>query len=80
MFRFPFCRPGRAAAKLPCRCCFASAMTTSSPLRGRGDAARHAPRGELRRYPYGHFDIYNDPKVKADQLAFLARAVGDGSA
>ena len=38
-------------------------------------AAKRAPRGELRRYPYGHFDIYTDPKVKADQIDFLRRVV-----
>lgn len=35
--------------------------------------AERAPRGELVRYPYGHFDIYADPAPKADQVAFLAR-------
>ncbi|ANI39475.1 alpha/beta hydrolase fold protein [Mycolicibacterium vaccae ATCC 25954] len=81
MFRFAFCRPGRAAAKLPMPVllcvCDDDVVTPPGPS---VTAARHAPRGELRRYPYGHFDIYNDPQVKADQLAFLARAVGDGSA
>ena len=38
-------------------------------------AAQRAPRGELLHYPYGHFDIYHDPRVKADQVAFLQRAV-----
>jgi hypothetical protein len=38
-------------------------------------AAERAPRGELRRYPYGHFDIYHDPQAKADQVAFLQRTV-----
>jgi hypothetical protein len=38
-------------------------------------AAERAPRAELRRYPYGHFDIYLDPQVKADQVAFLQRTV-----
>jgi uncharacterized protein len=38
-------------------------------------AARIAPLGALRRYPYGHFDIYHDPKVKADQLEFLSRVL-----
>ncbi len=36
-------------------------------------AARAAPRGELRRYPYGHFDINADPQAKADQVDFLRR-------
>ena len=43
-------------------------------------AAQRAPRGELRHYPYGHFDIYLDPQAKADQLAFLHRVFGDVAA
>lgn len=43
-------------------------------------AAQRAPRGELRRYPYGHFDIYTDPQAKADQLAFLRRVFADVTA
>ena len=39
-------------------------------------AAREAPRGQLRRYHYGHFDIYRDPAVKADQIAFLNDVLG----
>jgi len=38
-------------------------------------ASKRAPRGELRHYPYGHFDIYHDPQVKADQVEFLERVV-----
>ena len=37
--------------------------------------AERAPHAELCRNPYGHFDIYHDPQVKADQVAFLQRAV-----
>ena len=36
--------------------------------------AAKAPRGEIRRYPVGHFDIYMGKqfeRVVADQLAFL---------
>jgi alpha-beta hydrolase superfamily lysophospholipase len=39
--------------------------------------ARDAPRGELRSYPFGHFDIYRADireRVLADQAAFLERA------
>ena len=39
------------------------------------EAARRAPRGELRLYPgLGHFDIYDGPgfeSVVADEVAFL---------
>jgi hypothetical protein len=27
------------------------------------------------RYPYGHFAIYPDPQVNADQVAFLQRTL-----
>ena len=43
-------------------------------------AAHRAPHGELRRYPYGHFDIYNDPQVKTDQIDFLRRVFADVAA
>ncbi|MGB9302145.1 MAG: alpha/beta hydrolase, partial [Mycobacterium sp.] len=36
--------------------------------------AAKAPRGEVKRYPEGHFDIYVDDafeRVVADQIAFL---------
>lgn len=76
MLRFPFYRPGRTTAHLPmplliCVC----EKDTTTPPSPTIEAARRAPRGELRRYPYGHFDIYGDPKVKADQVEFLKRVV-----
>lgn len=69
-------RPFRHAARLtmPVLFCVCEQDTTTPPgptVR----AAREAPRGELRLYPYGHFDIYNDPQVKADQVDFLLAAV-----
>ena len=48
--------------------CDADATTPPGPTI---TAAGQAPRGTLLRYPYGHFDIYNDPQVKVDQVAFL---------
>lgn len=42
--------------------------------------AREAPRGELRSYPFAHFDIYRPEirgRVLADQAAFLRRAFAD---
>jgi pimeloyl-ACP methyl ester carboxylesterase len=76
MLRFPFYRPGRKAAQLtmPLLVCVCESDTTTPPG-STIKAAERAPRGELRRYPYGHFDIYNDPKVKADQVDFLRRVV-----
>jgi hypothetical protein len=41
--------------------------------------ARDAPRGELRSYPIGHFDIYQPQareQVLRDQVAFLRRTLG----
>jgi uncharacterized protein len=43
------------------------------------DRARRPAPGELRRYPYGHFEIYHDPKVKSDQLEFLSRVLATSS-
>lgn len=45
-------------------------------------AAAQAPNGRLRRYALAHFDPFTDgaPQVLADQVAFLARHVGDGAA
>ncbi|UXA19970.1 alpha/beta hydrolase [Mycobacterium sp. SMC-4] len=76
MFRFAFYRPGRRAADLPMPVllcvCDDDVVTPPGPTIA---AAHRAPRGELRRYPYGHFDIYHDPQVRADQLEFLQRVV-----
>jgi hypothetical protein len=47
-----------------------------------GCHARRAPRGEVRLYPAGHFDIYGaEPfeRIVKDQLAFLARHVPVGT-
>jgi pimeloyl-ACP methyl ester carboxylesterase len=65
-------RPMRYARRLrmPVLFCVCDADATTPP----GPtitAAGQAPRGTLLRYPYGHFDIYNDPQVKIDQVAFL---------
>ena len=69
-------RPVRAAARLtmPVLVCVCDADTTTPPASSIR-AAHDAPRGELRRYPYGHFAIYHDPQVKADQVEFLQRVV-----
>jgi uncharacterized protein len=76
MLRFPFYRPGTKTARLAMPLligvCDDDAVTPPGPT---VKAAQRAPRGELRRYPYGHFDIYHDPQVKADQLEFLGRVL-----
>jgi uncharacterized protein len=79
MLRFPFFRPGRNAAQLtmPLLMCVCDADATT-PVAPALKAVAPAPRAELRRYPYGHFDIYHDPQVKADQVAFLHRIIRGG--
>jgi pimeloyl-ACP methyl ester carboxylesterase len=76
MLTFPFYRPGRKASRLnmPLLMCVCDEDTTT-PAAPAVKAAESAPHGELRHYPYGHFDIYLDPQVKADQVAFLQRTV-----
>lgn len=44
------------------------------------ELAHRAPHGQLRRYPIGHFDLFAPPwfeRVADDQIAFLARVLGD---
>ncbi|UTI62424.1 alpha/beta fold hydrolase [Paraconexibacter antarcticus] len=41
-------------------------------------AAERAPRGELKRYPLGHFGIYTSLEARADQVEFLTRHVLGG--
>ncbi|AFM16901.1 X-Pro dipeptidyl-peptidase (S15 family) [Mycolicibacterium chubuense NBB4] len=72
----PGAKTSRLAMPLLVCVCENDAVTPPGPTI---KAAHRAPRGELRRYPYGHFDIYNDPQVKADQLAFLQRVFADSS-
>jgi alpha-beta hydrolase superfamily lysophospholipase len=72
-------RPGRSAARISCPwlVCVADndAVTPPQPAIA---AAMRAPRGELRRYDGGHFDIYRGAlfeRVVGDQLDFVARHV-----
>ena len=71
-----FYRPVRVASRLrmPVLVCVCDSDTTTPPSSSI-KAARDAPLGELRRYPYGHFAIYHDPQVRADQVEFLQRVV-----
>lgn len=72
-------RPRRVAARVsvPLLVCIAEDDTaTSVPFAIR--AAREAPRGELRRYPGGHFGAYLPPvceQMLDDEVAFLRRHV-----
>ena len=76
MLRFGFYRPGVKTKRLnmPLLMCVCDDDATT-PVAPAVKAAERAPRGQLRHYPYGHFDIYHDPQVKADQVAFLQRIV-----
>jgi uncharacterized protein len=79
MLTMPFFRPARKAAQLhmPLLMCVCDADATT-PIAPALKTAARAPRAQLRRYPYGHFDIYHDPQVKADQVAFLQHTIQDG--
>ena len=72
-----FYRPVRMASRLvmPILFCVCDDDATTPPASSI-EAARRAPHGELIRYPYGHFAIYLDPQVKADQVDFLRRVLG----
>ncbi len=75
--RVGFYRPGRSASKLSspvlfCICDKDAVAPPETALR----YAESAPRGEVKRYPIGHFDIYvGEPfeRAVADQTEFLVR-------
>ncbi len=66
MLALTFYRPCRHAAELRMpllvSVCENDQITPPGPAAA---VAERAPRGELVRYPYGHFDIYGDPQPKA---------------
>ena len=72
-------RPGRKAKKVNCPILFAVCETDSvAPAKATLRHARTAPRGEIRLYPAGHFDIYLGDRFETnvtDQLAFLTNHV-----
>jgi pimeloyl-ACP methyl ester carboxylesterase len=68
-------RPGRLAAKVTCPIlfcvCESDSVAPSGPTRR---YAATAPRGQIKLYPEGHFEIYVGDafeRVVADQLDFL---------
>lgn len=71
--------PGRRARDVRCPILFAIAEHDSvAPARAAQKYAAQAPRGEVRLYDAGHFDIYGGDVFErnvADQLAFLAHHV-----
>lgn len=72
-------RPGRHARRIQAPALFLLCRhDTVAPYKASLRHARTAPRGEVRTYDVGHFDIYDGPAFErnvADQLAFLARHV-----
>lgn len=70
-------RPGRLAAKLACPALFCVCDKDSlAPAEATVKHATKAPRGEIKRYPVGHFEIYLPPTWEgavADQTEFLIR-------
>ncbi len=74
-------RPVTKAASLamPLLVCVCDSDDTTPP-EGAVKMAERAPRGELKHYPYGHFEIYHDPQARADQVEFLTRQLVTGRA
>jgi dienelactone hydrolase len=72
-------RPGRATPKIACPIMFCVCDRDSvAPAKATLRHAARAPRGEVRRYPIGHFDIYTGEdfeRAVADQVDFLRRHV-----
>jgi dienelactone hydrolase len=70
-------RPGRQAPKLSCPALFCLCDQDSvAPAETAAKYARSAPRGEVKRYPIGHFEIYTGDSFEravADQMEFLTR-------
>ena len=75
----PAARPGRAADDVRCPILFCVADRDNlAPADATVRLASRAPRGEIRHYDTGHFDIYLGRDFEAsvtDQIAFLARHV-----
>ena len=71
--------PGRSARKVPCPILFCICDTDSvAPAKATERHARKAPRGEIKHYPFGHFDIYvggGFERAVRDQIDFLERQV-----
>jgi hypothetical protein len=72
-------RPGKLARQLPCPALFCVCEhDTVAPTHSTLRHVRKAPRGEVRLYREGHFDVYigeGFEKVVADQIDFLRRHV-----
>lgn len=75
-------RPGRAATRLVCPALFCVCDRDAiTPAAQTLKYAATAPRGEIKRYPVGHFEIYvgdSWEQAVADQTEFLTRSLGAG--
>jgi len=73
-------RPGRGASQVTCPILFSVCDHDSvAPANATLRHAARAPRGEILRYPVGHFDVYVGAPfetVVTDQVRFLQRHVG----
>jgi dienelactone hydrolase len=73
-------RPGRAAARVQCPILFCVCDEDAlAPAATTVRYAATAPRAEVKRYPIGHFEIYQGAPFEiavADQVAFLRRHLG----
>ncbi|HUR74268.1 MAG TPA: alpha/beta fold hydrolase, partial [Sporichthya sp.] len=73
-------RPGRSARKVTAPILFCICDTDAvAPAETALRYAQTAPRGEVKRYPIGHFDIYRGApfeRAVADQTEFLVRHLG----
>jgi len=71
--------PGRRAANISCPILFCVCETDSvAPAKATLRYARKAPKGEIKLYSQGHFDIYVGKafeRVVTDQIDFLKRHV-----
>jgi pimeloyl-ACP methyl ester carboxylesterase len=73
-------RPGRATRRVRAPILFSVCERDSvAPARATLRHAARAPRAEIQRYPFGHFEIYRGApfeRAVADQLEFLQRHLG----
>lgn len=76
----PYQLPGRHTRRIPAPILFVVCdHDTLTPAETTVKYAERAPRGEIKRYPAGHFDVFQGPvfeRMVADQVDFLTRHLG----
>jgi fermentation-respiration switch protein FrsA (DUF1100 family) len=81
--RITFYRPGRAARNVSCPILFCICDTDSlAPAGATARYAATAPKGEVKHYPVGHFEIYMGEafeRAVGDQTEFLTRHLSPGA-